>query len=39
MSIKFVNGNILTFPERDEDTIIEEEWRDSDKCGGDEGER
>ena len=22
MSIKFVNGNILTFPERDEDTII-----------------
>lgn len=22
MSIKFVNGNILTFPEQDEDTII-----------------
>ena len=22
MSIKFINGNILTFPERDEDTII-----------------
>ena len=22
MSIKFVNGNILTFPERDEDTIV-----------------
>ena len=22
MSIKFVSGNILTFPERDEDTII-----------------